>query len=105
MPSHLADPVVNPYRDDPVFKSKKALRTYFAQNTSSSDSSGEEMQTEIDDTPAAVRETCVCGECEDIRSREGFHHKCCGSYKARIKDKKYSIKLDFTCFPRDNTVM
>ena len=78
-----AAPAINPYRDDPVFKSKQDLKTYLEQNTSSSDS-GDDMETGLENT--ALRETCVCGECEEIMSKEGFQHKCCDSYKARIQE-------------------
>ena len=68
----------DPYRDDPIFGTKREMKNYFQGSTSSDDSSdnSEETNSGIDQS-SFTNEPCRCGKCCDVESSKGVQHHCC----------------------------
>ena len=74
----------DPFRYDPVFRSRAELKRYFKEDSSDSDPDpgdcgGDDGQVLAVGGPAAgdSNPVCTCGGCEDIVSKEGWRHRCC----------------------------
>ena len=76
--------VDDPYRYDPVFKSRKDLKRYFNEDSSDSDPDPGDSQVDDSQVQAGGEEVagnsdpvCTCDGCEVIVSKEGWSHRCC----------------------------